>query len=341
MRHLVISLLLFAACKSPPTTTVTTTAAPVKLDPPCPPAGAITLPDGKLRCRELPFEIEFPPNTKLQRSDDGGTTLFAAQLDRGVIALVAEPRTDAPDANRISELLANLAKGIAADATTSPAEAPKLEGAVATAALAFTTPDGGAGVVQGYFANHWLFAVVVGGRLATTPTRPDSPLAKSFLGSIRVRPLPAGMVRHELDGGAHVDIPATAWSTGKLAAEDGVRAEWIMLVPDRGVGIGIRDLEPGTRCADMRGTLAGTPAEVNERLKATFGSAKNPLSHAEKATYGDVSIYAQADADPKHVAMYLICSGHSVTQLSVVGDRPIPELRKFLDEFAKTFVGAK
>ena len=309
-------------------------------DPACPPEGVIELADGHLRCRELPFELAFPPNTTLQRANEGNMTLFSAKLERGVIALVAEPRTDSPDGPRISELLVNLIKGLAADAVTAPTDAPKLDGAVAAAALTFTTPDGGSGIVRGYFANHWLFAIVVGGRRADTPTRPDQPIAKSFLASLKIRPLPSGTVRFDLSDGGHLEIPASAWSTGPLPASPGVRTEHFMLVPDRGVWFGVRELEAATSCDYIR--EARDDLDLAERLKSVYANSEYPLHDIARAkSVRDLAVYAQTEADKRNVALYFICSGKSVVQLSVVGERPSPELRPYLDELAKTLVGAR
>jgi hypothetical protein len=65
----------------------------------CAPAGDILLAaDGRLRCKELPFSIAFPPGTKVTRQNDRALTLYSAQLERGVMVVVAEPRTDTPTA---------------------------------------------------------------------------------------------------------------------------------------------------------------------------------------------------------------------------------------------------
>jgi len=330
------------ACGGTPTVpTAPIAPAPIaeaSQDPACPMAGKIELPaDGQLRCRELPFLITFPPGTKLARSNEQTMALFNAELERGVMALVAEPRADAPDSARIAVLLGNLARGIAADSTTAPAEAPKLDGASVSAALTFTTPDGGLGVVHGYYANHWLIAVVVGGRLATTPTRPDMPIAKSFLASLRIRPLPTGTARHPLAGGAYVDLPATAWSSGPLPPQDNVRSEYLMLVPDRGVWVGVRELEARDRCDFIRD--AGS--ELAERLKTVYSNSQYPLQNIERGKFGDVSAYAQAATEDRKVALYFMCAGKTVVQLSVVGDKPIAQLRALLDEVAKSLVGAE
>jgi hypothetical protein len=337
MRASVLAILAVAACGGKPAT-VTPAQPAAAADPPCPPEGKVELPaDGTLRCRELPFVITFPANTRLARSNDHNLALFNAELEHGVLALLVEPRRDAPDATKLAELLANVAKGIAGDAVVTRTEPPALAGASIAVQLSFTTPDGGAGLVRGYFANHWLVAVAVGGRLATTATRPDSPTTKAFLASLTLRPLPTGMVQHALADGAHVAIPATAWSTGPLPREDGVRAEWLMMVPDRGVWIGVRELEPLDRCKELRESGDGLAISV-QRM---YGNADVPLDNIRRGSVGDFSVYAEVVAADRNVVMSIVCAGKSAVQLSVVANQPIATLRPLLDELGASFVGAR
>ncbi len=346
-----LPMLVLAACGGTPPPpggpAPAVVVAPVKLDPPCP-LTTVDLPDGHLRCRELPFELAFPPGTKLQRSSEANMTLFAATLEHGVLALVAEPRAEAPDAATLATLLGNLARGIAPDSTTSPIAAPALAGATVTAAIAFATPDGGAGVVRGYYAHHWMFALVAGGRLATTPTRPDMPVAQSFFSSLRIRPLPIATVKFELADGAHLTLPASAWSSSRSPAEPGIKLEQFMLIPERGMVLSIRELDgkaapqgsasPGTACE----YLAAATTDLESRFKTVYSSAQFPLSNIARGTYGELSVYAEAKTSATgQLTMYFICSGTTALQLSVVGEHPVRELRGYLDEIAKTLVGAR
>ncbi|MEO8701074.1 MAG: hypothetical protein ABI867_13580 [Kofleriaceae bacterium] len=333
-------LLLAVACGGGTKAPVAKPAPPAiaQPDPACPAAGKVELPaDGALRCRELPIQITFPPGTKLTRSNDRNLTLFNAELEHGVLALIVEPRTDSPSAGEISEMLDKVAKGIAGDAVLVKTEAPPLVGATASAQLTFTTPDGGAGVVRGYFGNHWLVALAVGGRLASTPVRPDAPAGKAFLASLALRPLPTGTVRHALAGGAYLDIPATAWSTGTLPRETGVRAEWLMLVPDRNLWIGVRELEPMDRCKKLLDAGDGLAVKVAE----LYSNAQVPLQHIARGTLGELSVYADATATDRNVLLSLVCTGKTVVQLSVVANQPIEKLRPTLDELGASLVGAK
>lgn len=341
MRSLAIVLLV--ACGGKPTPTPVEPDKPAVVEPSCAPAGPIQLPpDHKLHCRELPLELTFPPGIELTRQNDRAMTLYSVKLEKGVMALVAEPRTDQPDGPRIEALLQSLIKGIASDAGVAPATAPALAGTTASAALTFTTPDGGAGVARGYVANHWLFAVVVGARSPEAISRPDKPLAQAFLGSLTVKPLATGIQKHPLSGGGSVELPASAWSTGAQPPQDGVVSEVIFLAPDRGTWLGVRELELKDRCDYLKGAVAGPTDDIAERLKTIYSNAQNPLGKIERAKYGDVSVYAEADAvSAQHVVMYLICTGKSVVQLSAAGERPNAELRTELDVVAKSFVGAK
>ena len=80
---------------------------------------------------------------------------------------------------------------------------------------------------------------------------------------------------------------------------------------------------------------------VTRRSCAIYSNTQNPLGKIERAKFGDISVYAEAASEPRHVVMYLICSGKSVVQLSAAGERPFAELRLHLDEVAKSLVGSK
>jgi hypothetical protein len=340
---LVLVVVALVACggKSTPVTPPPT-VAPAPLEPSCPPGGITLSPEHRLSCRELPFEVTFPAGTELVRQSDRAMTLYSAKLDKGVMLVIAEPRTDAPDPKRLAMLLETLVKGIAADATITAVAPPTLPGASISTGFTFTTPDGGAGIVHGYFANHWLVAAVTGARLPTAPSRPDKPEAQAFLASLKLKPLPTGTRRHELANGGHITLPATAWPTTALPAQDGVVSEVVHLAPDRGVWIGVRELELRDRCDYHKGAVAGATDDIGERLKTIYSNAQNPLSKIERAKHGDVSVYAEADSPSStQVVMYLICAGKTVVQLTVAGEKPSSELRPHLDEVAKTLVGAK
>jgi len=338
-----IAIALIAACggRSVPAPIDKPVEPPV-VEATCAPAGLVTLPaDGRLRCRELPIAVTFTSGTELSRQNDRAMTLYSAKLDKGVMALVTEPRTDSPDGSRIEALLASLIKGVAADAAIGPGTAPALTGATASGALTFTTPDGGAGIARGYFANHWLFAVVVGARSSDSPTRPDKPAAQAFLASITLRPLPTGVQTHVLADGASIELPGSAWSTGVQPKQDGVVSEIIYLAPDRGAWLGVRELELRDRCEYLKGAIVGPADDIGERLKTIYSNTQNPLARIERAKLGDISVYAEAEASTRHVVMYLICAGKTIVQLTAAGERSNAELRVELDAVAKTLIGAK
>jgi hypothetical protein len=323
------------------------TPAPKKPDPPpaaplppCAPTGVVLPAGGKLACRELPLSVTFPAGLKITRQNDRALALYSAELDRGVMALLVEPRLDVPDASRISELLIALIKGIRSDADTLTIAAPQLAGATVSVGLSFKTPDGGDGVAHGYYANDFVFAAIVGG---TRPeSKPDTPAARAFLGSLELRPpVTAGTKRVALHGGAHLDLPANAWSTGAQPKQDGVHSEEIVILPDRKLWVGIRELEQRDRCDYLKGSVAGSPQDLGERLKVVFSNAQNPLTNIEPGKHGDFSVFAHADAGPMHVVMYVICAGKTALQLTVAGKQPNAELRPHLDEVARTLVGAK
>ncbi len=336
-------LVAVVACGGKPTPVAPPPVVAAPLEPSCGPPDMIVLsPEHRLSCRELPFAVTFPAGTELVRQTDRAMSVYSAKLDKGVMLVLAEPRTDTPDAKKLGTLLETLVKGIAADATIVPLAPPDLPSATSSAGFTFSTPDGGAGVVRGYFANHWLVAAVTGARLPTSPSRPENPGAQAFLSSLTLKPLATGTRRHDLAAGAYLELPATAWPTSALPKQDGVLSEVIHLAPDRGVWIGVRELELRDRCDYLKGAIAGPADDIADRLKTIYSNADNPLSKIERAKHGDVSVYAEADSpSTTHVVMYLVCAGKTVVQLTVAGEKPSSELRPHLDEVAKTLVGAK
>lgn len=341
MRLLAIAALVACGGKSAPPVIDKPVEPPV-VEAPCAPAGVVPLAaDGTLACRELPFAVQFPAGTELTRQNDRALTLYTAKLERGAMLLIAEPRTDAPDAARITGLLEMLARAVTPDAVSTPIDAPKLPGTTAAAAIKFTTPDGGEGIVHGFVANHWLVALSVGASIPESPARPDKPGAQAFLASIKVKPLPTGTTRYALADGAHLDLPASSWSTGTQPPSDGVRSEVIHVAPDRGIWIGVRELEMRDRCTYLKGAVEGPQDDIAERLKTIYSNTQHPLSKIERAKLGDLAVYAEADSPTTHVVMYLVCDGKTVVQLTVAGEKPTAELRPHLDEVAKSLVGAR
>jgi hypothetical protein len=220
-----------------------------------------------------------------------------------------------------------------AEATPTVIAAPSREGATLAVALAFTTPDGGKGEIHGYYAHHWLIAAVTGSKLATSPARPENPAGKAFLASLALHPLPDGNRTYELATGA-LEIPAAAWSIGKQPNESDTISEEIFLSPATGAWIGVRELAKKDRCDFLAGKVAGAPPDLGDRLKTIYTNAT--LTNIERAPYGDVSVYANADSGTMHVELLFSCSGDTVLQLSVGGTRPHAELRTQLDAIMKS-----
>jgi hypothetical protein len=152
-------------------------------------------------------------------------------------------------------------------------------------------------------------------------------------------------VRHALANGAHVELPANAWSAGAVPAQPGVRSESLLLVPDRALWVGVRELEPGGALPDSKvdrcDYIRDAGDQLDERLKAVYAGAQYPLQHIARVSFGDVAVYADAKASDRSVLLYFICAGRTVVQLSVVGEQPIDQLRPQLDELARSLVGAK
>jgi hypothetical protein len=305
-------------------------ATPPAVDPPCPTEAKFTLADGKLRCRELPLVIDFPANTELERADSQNLTFMRATLERGVLALFLEPRFDtgADDAAGMRKRLEALVTGIASDAVITDATAPPQPGATASTALAFTTPDGGSGLVHAYLAHGWFVAVIAGGRKADTPARPDKPIGQAFLASLKLRAPPATWEVRDVLGGVKLELPLAAWfqlteePNAKLWAAVGERA-WI----------GARELQASPQCGLFSGV---TDADVPGVVKKMFG--RDDLEVTGKLVkIGTQAMYATLETPGGTLVLYLICADPRVVLVTVVGKRPAAELDAVLDRVTSTF----
>ena len=300
------------------------------LDPPCPSAKSFTLADGKLRCRELPFTIDFPANSALEREDSDNLSFIRATLDRGVLAVFLEPRFEVmagDDATGLRKRLDALVMGIAGDATILEAKAPPQEGATVSTAISFTTPDGGAGLVHAYLAHGWFIAVIAGGRKTDTPARPDQPAGKAFLASLKIRPLSTTWAARDVAEGVRLELPASAWE--QLTGDPETKL-WAA-VTERS-WIGARPLDASPQCALFNGV---TDADVPALVKKMFG--KDDLNVTGKiVTLGTKAMYAELETAGGTLTMYLVCKDPRVTMVTVVGKRPVAELRVLLDRVAST-----
>jgi hypothetical protein len=308
-------------------------APPAENDPPCPSpteAAPLELADGAFRCRQLPVVVDFPPGTKLVRENQGTLAMFRADRERGILALIVEPRVIPLDVEAMDKLLDSAVAGLAPDAKRTSIEVPAMSGASVARGFAFTTPDGGSGVIRGYYTSSWLVAIIAGGRLVGDPARPDEPAGKAFLASLQLRPLPSGMVPLPLVDGAVVDVPATVWDAGALPGDEVARfAKW-WVVAERRAALGVRVLDAGDLCTRIRLT---TPTELGQLVDATFlgdGLTSDLAVHVERGAYFEAVEGHQA------LASSVVCLDPVIVQVVAVGDPPTEPLKALVEEIAAT-----
>jgi hypothetical protein len=308
-------------------------APAAEMDPACP-AGVLPteLADGKFHCRQLPMVVDFPAGTKLIREDLGTLAMFRADRERGILAVIVEPRVVPIDATAMDTLLESAVSGLAPDSTRSPTEVPPLRGATVARGLTFTTPDGGSGVIRGYYAYNWLVAILAGGRRVEDPARPDKPIGKAFLDSMQLRPLAAGHVGLDLVEGARIEIPATAWDAGSVPGDEAARAAKWYVVADRGAALGVRALEAHDLCTRLRLT---TPTELGQLIDSTFlgeGLTSSKAEHTERGAY------FEAFDGEKALISTVVCVEPLIVQVIAVGSAPGENLRALITELAPTVI---
>ena len=328
---------LVAACGGSPAKPAPVVAQPVVApDPACPTTKTFKLADGKFRCRELPIAIDFPPNSEMERQDSENLTFIRATLDRGVLAIFAEPRFAATDddAEGLKKRLAAVVKGIAEDATVVDVAAPPEDGATTSTGITFTTPDGGAGTMYGYLAHGWFVAVLAGGRLAETPARPDQPMGKAFLASFALKKPLDGWETREVFSGIKLDLPLAAWEVQEEADVTGtVKMSKLYAAVGEQVWIGARDLQQSAKCELFQGV---TDADVPGIVKKMFGSDELNVT-GKLVKIGTQALSAQLVVPGKTMALYLICDDPRVMLITVTGTRPIAELTQTIDRVTRAF----
>jgi hypothetical protein len=328
---------LAIACGGTKASTPTVVEKPVEaVDPACPTTKSFKLPDGKLHCRELPLTIDFPANSEMERQDSENLTFIRATLDRGVLAIFAEPRFATIDDNveGLKKRLAAVVKGIAEDATIVDVTAPPEEGATTSTGITFTTPDGGAGTMYGYLAHGWFVAVLAGGRLAETPARPDQPMGKAFLASLVLRAPAKGWETREVFSGIKLDLPLAAWEVQEEADVTGtVKMSKLYAAVEENVWIGARDLQQSAKCELFQGV---TDADVPAIVKKMFGTEDLEVT-GKLVKIGTQAISAQLVVPGKTMALYLICDDPRVVLITVTGTRPVAEITTTIDRITRAF----
>lgn len=331
MRALALALLV--ACGGSPAAPV----APPKpveaaIDPPCPTTTKFPLPGGKLRCRELPFTADFPPGIELERQDSENVTFIRANLDRGVLAVFAEPRFDAQDdATALGQRLEAFVKGIANDATISRTQPPPQAGATASVGLSFTTPDGGIGTIHGYLAHGWFIAVTAGGRLAETRARPDKPLGKAFLASLKLRPVTTKWEKREVFTNVPLEMPLDAWPVPVANGTVEKETRLFGSAAER-VWIGARDLPESPKCEILTSV---TDADVPGAIRTMFSKDDLQVT-GSLAKLGTAALTANIDAPSGPMVLYLVCLDPRLVLITVTGKRPATELKTVLDRVVST-----
>lgn len=335
MRAILVCLLV-ACGGAPAKPAVVVENAVVAPDPACPTSKSFKLADGKLRCRELPIAIDFPANSEMERQDSENLTFIRATLDRGVLAIFAEPRfaTLGGDVEGLKKRLAAVVRGIADDATLVDVAAPAEEGATISTGITFTTPDGGAGTMYGYLAHGWFVAVLAGGRLAETPARPDQPMGKAFLASLVLRTPVTGWETREVFAGVKLELPLAAWEVQENEDLTGtVKKSKLYAAVAEDVWIGARDLQESPGCALFQGV---TDADVPGIVKKMFGTEDLNVT-GKLVKIGTQAISAQLVVPGKTMALYLICDDPRVVLISVTGTQPIAQITQTIDRVTRAF----
>lgn len=333
MRALVlVALVACGGSKPTPATVIDNKPTPVVLDPACPYATTIKLPDGKLRCRELPITADFPPGMELERQDSENLTFIRASMERGVLALFVEPRFGATEDNLegLKARLQALVRGVAEDAVITEAAAPPQAGASAAAGISFKTPDGGMGIVYGYLAHGWFVAGIAGGRVEGNAARPDQPAGKAFLASLKVRPTPDTWEPRQVFEGIALDMPVAAWEqkVDTDASAPAIASRMYSSVAER-AWIVVREVDKSPGCTLFDGM---TDADVPGLVKKMFGSEQIEVT-------GKISkhaLYANLVAPNKTLAINLICRSDRVVLVTVTANRPAAELDALIARITKT-----
>jgi hypothetical protein len=328
---------LAIACGGTKSTTNPIVEKPVVApDPACPTTKNFKLADGKLHCRELPMTIDFPANSEMERKDSESITVIRATFDRGLLVVFAQPRvaTIDDDVEGVKKLLANIEKGIDEDATIVDVAAPPEEGATTSTGITFTTPDGGVGTMYGYLAHGWFVAVLAGGRLAETPTRPDQPMGKAFLASLELRAPVKGWATREVFSGIELDLPLAAWEVHEeVDVTSAVKLSKLYAAVDEKVWIGARELQQSPKCELFHGV---TDADVPAIVRKMFVTKDLEIT-GKLVKVGTQAISAQLVVPGKTMALYLICDDPHVVVITVTGSRPVAELMTTIERVTRTF----
>lgn len=331
MRALALALLV--ACGGTPAPVEPPKPVVEVIDPACPTTQKFPLPEGKLRCRELPFTVDFPPGTELERQDSENVTFIRANLDRGVLAVFAEPRFDSPgdDATGLGVRLEAFVKGIAADATIARTNPPEQKGATAAVGLSFTTPDGGVGTIYGYLAHGWFIATTAGGRLAETRARPDKPMGKAFLSSLHLREVTPKWEPRNVFAEVKLEMPLAAW---EVPAENTSveKSTKLYAAVAQHAWIGVRDLPESPECEILSGI---TDADVPAAVQKMFGKDDLQVSGG-LAKLGTQAIYAELGTPGGTMVMYLVCLDPRVMLITVTGKVPAAELKTTIERVTST-----
>jgi len=326
-----------APARPPVAPPVAPAAGPDGTAPACPMDASFVIGDGWFRCRELPFEIELPAGTTIERVDNEVITRFSAKLERGGLDIVVMPRMKMPR-RPLVELVETIVRSSGIGATATRRDAAPVAGGSEAVAFALALPGGGLGEIRGYFVDHWMVAVMARGS-AEDATRPDRPVGAKFLSSFRTRPVMDGWVRLDLVDGARIEIPGSAWPMARESPPDkGPHRDWAFHLPDRNSFLGVADLPRGAVCGRL---AAARDDKLQAELRPILADRPVEVRRVERARLGDASAFLELVMGKLNEASYVICHGKSLIQVSVFGPQDHATLRVLLDQVAKTFVGAR
>jgi len=309
--------------------------------------------DRLLRCRGIPFGVEFPTTNVAQEKVGPGTS-FLVNLDPGIVILGVRPATFEPlvfkDPQAGLDHSLDLIMGLLAQwhPRIERRYDVQLPGAIHGRGLEFSYPLGNkvvAGTVRAFLARGWIGIVLAGGPNDSKVHR-GTEQANRFLDSLRVMPVDQGPYQATLEDGAHVTLPAEAWlnsdDRGKTA---GIVRERTFALPDRDALFMLQEQQLGSRrCADVVDQQSSR-AFLEEHLRSTaevqFKTLQRVTIAGSTALTVEAGIRTSEDATsnaPHYPAVaVLFCKEPTYVLAIALGNRAHSELRKALEGILGTY----
>ena len=310
--------------------------------------------DRVLRCRGIPFAVEFP-TTNITQEKVGPGTSFLVNLDPGIVILGVRPATFEPivfkDPKAGLDRSLDLIMGLLAQwkPRIERRYDVRLEGAIHGRGLEFSYPLGGkvvAGTVRAFLARGWIGIVLAGGPNDSKVHR-GTEQANRFLDSLRVVPVDHGPYQATLESGARVTLPADAWlnTDDRSKAAQGRPRERMYALPDRDALFMLQEQELGNRrCADVidqQSSRAFLEQHLRTTAEVQFKTLQRVTIAGTTALTVEAGVRSTADATsnvPHYPAVaVLFCKEPTFVLAVVMGNRAHGELRKALEGILNTY----